>query len=214
MQSELVQSRYDVDRVDRTLRETHYEQEARYRLEERRRTYPRYDDVDIGVFSPGSGIRSTVSRMVSIADYRGNDITKQGRKDPLPPPEARAGPDGSRHRVYPAPSDIAPPENIDQGWIDDSHVVSQLKYRSSRRLENSLVPRMSNLQIEIQPQKRDVGPRLRETPPPRTPPLELDLPPHVSRTHETIQESQPTRPVTPTTPLVGQGSYVAWEPVA
>lgn len=40
--------------------------------------------------------------------------------EPLPPLEERIGPEGSRHRVYPAPSPIDPPLNVEEGWPEDT----------------------------------------------------------------------------------------------
>ncbi|BEI90971.1 uncharacterized protein CcaverHIS019_0310410 [Cutaneotrichosporon cavernicola] len=46
---------------------------------------------------------------------------RPGHRDPgkLPPEEERVGPDGSRHRMYPAPSPTAVPSNVDEGWPTD-----------------------------------------------------------------------------------------------
>ncbi|CAD6590264.1 MAG: hypothetical protein TREMPRED_005679, partial [Tremellales sp. Tagirdzhanova-0007] len=61
-------------------------------------------------FSPGYGIRNATSPTQK-----------------LPPEEALIGPNGTVHRMYPAPSPIAPPLNATSGWVDgdtaDDHQV-------------------------------------------------------------------------------------------
>jgi hypothetical protein len=71
--------------------------------------------------------------------------------EPLPPEEERIGPEGSRHRIYPAKSPIEAPVNIDEGWdtttpdlMSDSHYTVE----ASPSLES---PRRPELEIEIEP---------------------------------------------------------------
>ena len=43
-------------------------------------------------------------------------IVFKGRDGALPDLQERVGPDGSRHRMYPAPAEVSPPVNMDDGW--------------------------------------------------------------------------------------------------
>ena len=77
----------------------------------------------------------------------------QAEVEPLPPLEERVGPDGSHHRIYPAPAEISPPTNIDQGWSTPGHSLheslARLDLNSKQRASPERTPPGSALVTPI-----------------------------------------------------------------
>lgn len=71
--------------------------------------------------------------MVShLLDQSIAELILKGPADPLPSINELIGPNGVQHRLYPAPTEVSPPDNIEEGWestskvstmssLDDSH---------------------------------------------------------------------------------------------
>ncbi|RSH81608.1 hypothetical protein EHS25_006230 [Saitozyma podzolica] len=140
------------------------------------------------VYSPGYGIRGAP------------------KHQELPPPDELVRPEGSVHRIYPAPSPVAPPLNSGSGWGGESVEAAP---RVSSRVSSKAGEPSPDSSWEAVP--RDVGDRSNcSTFPGRDPP------PHISGSTTGPTRSpntNPTAEATEKSPPPSGGAYIAWQPV-
>ncbi|KAK1927166.1 hypothetical protein DB88DRAFT_537146 [Papiliotrema laurentii] len=124
------------------------------------------------------------SRLSFTPDY---GVPHSGPIEPLPPREERVKEAGAQHRIYPAPTEISPPENIDVGWPAVNEPPSRSRSpQAGKSPEGELVSGLGGLVIEMDPESETES----------QPTLQSQV--TISSPGE-----QPKR----------SGSYVPWEPV-